>query len=739
MRNIFYLLIVFLLAEKSIAQNFNVWNVHADLKNVNALLPAENGFAGAASGGVFFYNKAEDAYKNLSKASGLSSQNYTAGNIDSQGRYWFGSTDGFINIYNPKDGSIQRIIDIAKTDKNQKQINHIFIKGDTVLVSSSFGLSLINAKSLVFMDTFLKLGSFSAEGSVYNSYKSTLIYVVTENGIAVQKPGATNLSAPESWGNFRLNSDIAANSVKKVFEYKSKMYAVTSNGIFVLTDNRWQKFLFDTRDLIDAVVQGENIYAITSNILFKYDGSTSSVLYENYALAFNTLAIIENQVHLGTTNGILKLTGSQPVFYKPNSPATNSFLNMSISPEGKLYAATGKDARGVGVLEFDGDTWSVYDISNTPQFITNDFYNVYAAKDSSVIMTNWGQGFAILKNGKVENYTWNNSGMVGIPKDQKFIVITDAKKDSKGNLWVTNLQSGAQRPLTMMTKDKQFFHFGFSAPLINEFDLVDKLVIDNNDTKWFTVTVGDAGLYYFNENNTPSNLNDDTRGYISRNDGLASDVPTSLAIDRRGYLWVGTSAGINIIFDTKRPNLKTPGSTVLSMRNQSVTCIAVDPVDQKWVGTKDGLFLLSSDGTQVLKSFNSSNSPIPNNEIKSLAINPANGLVYIGTDYGVALLSTTFIEPKESFGEINVYPNPFMINGSNSIITIDGLIRDSEIKVLDVTGKLIRSLLTPGGRVATWDVKDNDGNYVNTGIYIFVIHDKEANSVATAKVAVIRK
>jgi ligand-binding sensor domain-containing protein len=739
MRNLFYLLIVLFLAEKSFAQNFNVWNVYADLKNVNALVPAENGFAGAASGGVFFYNKTDDTYKSLSKADGLSSQNYTAGNIDPQGRYWFGSTDGYINIYDPKDGSINRIIDIAKTDKNQKQINHVYIKGDTVLVSSSFGLSLINSKSLVFMDTFLKLGSFSAEGSVYNSYKSSLIYVVTENGIAVQKPGTTNLSAPESWNNFRLSSDIAASSVKKVFEYQSKMYAVTGNGIFILSGNQWQKFLFDTRALIDAVVDGNNIYAITSNILFKYDGSTSSVLYENYTINFNTLALIGNEIHLGTTNGIVKLSGGQPIFYRPNSPATNSFLNMSVSPEGKLYAATGKDARGVGVLEFDGENWEVFNFSNTPEFISNDFYNVYAAKDSSVIMTNWGQGFAILKNGKVENYTWNNSGMVGIPKDQKFIVITDAKKDSKGNLWVTNLQSGAQRPLTMMTKNKQFFHYGFNAPQINEFDLVDKLVIDNNDTKWFTVTVGDAGLYYFNENNTNSILNDDTQGYISRNDGLASDVPTSLAIDRRGYLWVGTSAGINIIFDTKKPNLKTPGSTVLSMRNQSVTCIAVDPVDQKWVGTKDGLYLLSSDGTQVIRSFNSSNSPIPNNEIKSLAINPMNGQVYIGTDYGVAVFSTTFIEPKESFGTINVYPNPFIINGSNTIITIDGLIRDSEIKVLDVSGKLIRSLQTPGGRVATWDVKDIEGNYVQTGIYILVIHDKEANSVATAKVAVIRK
>ena len=37
-----------------------------------------------------------------------------------------------------------------------------------------------------------------------------------------------------------------------------------------------------------------------------------------------------------------------------------------------------------------------------------------------------------------------------------------------------------------------------------------------------------------------------------------------------------------------------------------------------------------------------------------------------------------------------------------------------------------------------WDGKDLEGKAVNSGIYIIVAYDKEGNSVATSKVAVLR-
>ena len=72
-------------------------------------------------------------------------------------------------------------------------------------------------------------------------------------------------------------------------------------------------------------------------------------------------------------------------------------------------------------------------------------------------------------------------------------------------------------------------------------------------------------------------------------------------------------------------------------------------------------------------------------------------------------------------------------------MTIDGLIADTDIKILTISGKLVREFSSPGGRVAFWDGRNDGGSLVNSGIYIIVAYDKEGNSVASGKIAIIRK
>jgi len=67
------------------------------------------------------------------------------------------------------------------------------------------------------------------------------------------------------------------------------------------------------------------------------------------------------------------------------------------------------------------------------------------------------------------------------------------------------------------------------------------------------------------------------------------------------------------------------------------------------------------------------------------------------------------------------------------------LIKDTEIKIISLSGKLINEFSSPGGRTAYWDGTDSDGNIVGTGIYLIVAFDQEGNSVITGKVAVVRE
>jgi ligand-binding sensor domain-containing protein len=724
------------------SQNIGEWRIFSDMKNIKDAAISSEGVWAVTNGGAFRLNSSADtSFLILNKVDGLITQNLTSVSVDNQNKIWFGSQEGYIIVYNQTNKSIASILDIFKSDKTRKQINDIFISRDTVFVSTDFGLTLINTNNLTFFDTFMKLGDFSSESRVISTFKSGLIHSITESGVAIQKVGTQNLSAPESWNTYRFGTAITAQSATKIISYNSELLLSTNNGIYKFSNGAWLQLLMQGTNIKDLFVSGSSLFILTEKSLFEYNGSQIKQVFENQDITLFSVAVSENKnYYISSSAGLIEVKNNAVKYLSPAGPYSNLFINLSVAGSGNLYVATGKDLFGVGFLEFDGKKWKRYGREDYPQLPSNAYYNVFADDDNTVYLSNWGNGVTIFKNGQFTVYNASNSGLVGIPANTNFLAIADVKTDSKKNIWIANHQSAARKPLSVLTADNKWYHFSFTNPVLSEFDVLDKMVIDQNGTKWFFVFEGNRGLYYYNEKGTFENLSDDTQGGIRQSNGLLSDIITALAIDQRGYLWIGTSVGINVITDTSRPLTTLISSIALSLRNQSVTCIAVDALNQKWIGTKQGLFVLSSDGYQLIDFYDTKNSPLPNNDIRSIAIDENSGKVYIGTDFGLAVLQTSSIKPDDSFNQLFVYPNPIVISGnSSSQLTIKGLIKNTSIKILDISGNLVRDFQSPGGRVAFWDGKDFDGRFVSTGVYIIVAYDEDANNVTTSKVAVIRK
>jgi hypothetical protein len=250
-------------------------------------------------------------------------------------------------------------------------------------------------------------------------------------------------------------------------------------------------------------------------------------------------------------------------------------------------------------------------------------------------------------------------------------------------------------------------------------------------------------LFYLNENKTYEDPSDDKSDYLTTVDGLNTNDIRDIVVDRRGDVWAATSLGVNVITNTS--SVLSSGSSslrissVFVLRQQSVNAIAVDPLNQKWIGTNEGLLLVNSDGSRLLASFTAQNSALLSNQIRSIAIDENKGIVYVGTDDGLTSFETPFIKPLESFDKLFVYPNPFNIKSGENLLTIDGLIRDTDIKILTINGALVIEFSSPGGRTAYWDGKDDKGELVSTGVYIIVAFDSEGNNVVTGKVAVLRE
>lgn len=727
------------------SQQTSNWQNYTDMKSISAIYPAAGGIWAATGGGAFYYNSSTNSFLKLHKTDGLIGASLTAVTIDNTGKVWFGTSDGIIDVYNPSDKSINVIQDIYNSNYTSKRINDLKVSGDTIFVSTDFGVSLINAENFLFLDTIFKFGPFTSSIPVNSAVKiNNKIFVCLQSGMAVEKDGAVNLVAPESWDTFTISNGLPSNTSLRIVKYLDSIVVATATGLAVFNDTTWEPFIpqLNGMSISDIASTGDSLFIAADSSLYLYK-SLSPTLLDSSKIQMNILAISGSGIFAGSSNGIVNLTELPSIKYLyPNGPAANQFPNMTVSADGILWSASGNSSTGVGFYKLNGNTWTNFNRSSNPQLSSNFYYSVYSNPEDTIYLGSWGQGFTKIKNNSIQNFNSSNTGMKGIESNPNYLVITGFANDSKNNLWILNYGSSERKNLTMMTPGGKFYNFAIPAESNAYLQKHFNLAIDQYDTKWFACA-DKPGLFYFNENGTYTNSNDDVSGFLNQNNGLNGNSINAVAVDNRGDVWVGTNLGINIIsnvgtiFNTGIQNLSI--LSVYSVRQYSINAIAVDPINQKWVGTNKGLLLINSDGTQLLATYNTLNSPLQSDVITSITVDKKTGRVYVGTDDGLSSFDTPAINPAANFTKLFIFPNPFLLDGSNNLLTIDGLIKDSNIKILTITGKLINEFSSPGGRVAFWNGTDFNGNLVNSGIYFIVAFDQEANNVTTSKVAVLRK
>jgi len=733
----------------SFPQQVTNWKNYTDMKRVSDVIFSDNIIWAATDGGAFNYSLQDNSFHVFSKANGLEGISLASTTLDNLGNVWFGSTNGVIDVYNSDNESFSVILDIANSNQVNKRINDLRTISDTIIVSSDFGVSLIDVNSYLFYDTFFKFGQFTTNTKVNYAFKYNLFYVCTDEGIAIQKPEATNLSAPESWNTYNSLDGLPSDKALKIVKYLDLFVAATDNGLASFDGTLWLPFIpeFNNKVVSDIISTGDSLIILSENTIYIYQNGNTVQLYSSPHILGRLSFNAQFGIASASNNGVLFLNSSNsPEFLIPNGPAANQFPSISVDDNGVFWSASGRDGTGVGFYTFDKETWTNYNVGNTPQIPNNDIYTVFNSSDNTAYLGTWGFGFVRTDGNLFETFNTANSGMQGIPENPNFLVITGFGIDSRNNVWVLNLRAADRRPLSMLTQDNLWYHFQIPSEQNRLLFTHFNLDIDPYDTKWYNSDdASRRGLFYFNEMKTYDDPTDDRSGYITTVDGLNSNDIRSIVVDRRGDVWIGTGLGVNVLSQTSTitssptndPSLRL--SSIFSLRQQSINDIAVDPLNQKWVATNEGLLFVNSDGSRLLATYNSENSPIFSNVITSIAIDENAGIVYVGTEKGLTSFQTPFTKPKEAFDELFIYPNPYVITDGSNLLTIDGLVRDAEIKILTIDGKLVAEFSSPGGRTAFWDGRDKNGNLVSSGIYLAVAIDSGGNNTITGKVAVFRK
>lgn len=176
----------------------------------------------------------------------------------------------------------------------------------------------------------------------------------------------------------------------------------------------------------------------------------------------------------------------------------------------------------------------------------------------------------------------------------------------------------------------------------------------------------------------------------------------------------------------KEPRNDGSGFADYLLNKVDVSDFAIDDAGRIWVATEgDGISILQPDLRGIVATYNTDNSKLPTNRISAIELDPANNIVYFGTTYGLGAFASDQSPAMEDFNTVKAYPNPVRPD-YYGVITIDGLMEGSLVKITDAQGNVIYTGESIGGMM-TWDGTNFNGRRVPSGVY-YVMASQDGQS-----------
>lgn len=411
---------------------------------------------------------------------------------------------------------------------------------------------------------------------------------------------------------------------------------------------------------------------------------------------------------------------------------------------------------------YDGIRWK--DVTPEDAPAKGSYWIEFIPGDAdSYIMGTWMEGvLKVYKDEIVLKYDTANSPI----QVQSGVMHAITSIDRNGNLWVVqSLSKRSEHPAMVLPASKlrldQTTAQDWITPSIEGLNSGHSQRASfistrqgSSDIKVFTD--GDFGMpivMWKTDNATSVNPQQVSFTSISDQDGeqISWTYIMCLTEDQNGNVWMGSTEGICyfnpaqafgsgnfIAIRPKVPRNDGTGYADRLMDGIQVNDIAVDGAGRKWIATQSsGLFLVNSDGTEIIRKFNTTNSPLASNTVYRVCCNPTNNSVYLTTPAGMYEYFSDSSPAESSYDNLFAYPNPVRPEYGGDV-TITGMMEGSLIKIADASGNVIRQLKSTGG-MATWDLCDEGGRQVKSGVYLVLCSQSSGSGkAAVTKIAVIR-
>ena len=745
----------FLFVSSALAQNTNLaigqWRTHLPLRSGPYVTQSEEKVYFSTETGILIIDKEEGYTEFLDKVDGLSGTGIDIVEYhEPTGILIVVYENSAIDLVFP-NGQVGVFNQIPNFSNfvGEKTIEQVYLESDsTILIAANFGLSKFHLLREEFVWT-----TFTGVTAKNVTVWQNDIYVATEEGIYQTSQLS---STPEDFSSWNLlDQEEGFPSL-----YSSNALGVFQDALYLnIDDTLFQYDGTGLKEIQTAPVGTDLAYlkAVDAHLVMAYTcrgGCPGTVYYMNENEVIQPLpagcigiptSIVRDQkgrIWLGDRYRFYRvlptLESDDCNYSEYNSPLSTENKEIAIR-DGELWLATGGVTQTFnyrfidqGIASLIDGVWLVYNRNNNNAFkgldqesTDDDLFDfvtiaihpttgkVYAGSFFEGLMEYDGEQFTL--------YNDQNSSLGNAIGDAKRTRIGGLAFDEENDLWITN--HGAEFPLSVLTNEGIWKKF---RPSCNVSD-IHQITVDGSGYKWMVSNNSAIGVVVFDEGDFDDPNDDRCRSFTSTNSELPTNSANCLVTDLDGDVWVGTSEGI-IVFECGNAAFEANcvgsarvfnegGFNEALLNTEDVQTIAVDGANRKWIGTRNGVFVLSPDGENEVAHFTSSNSPLLNDNIVDIAINGENGEVFIGTDNGIISYRSDANEgARFHSASAKVFPNPVRPDYLGPI-TIQGLSRDANVKITDITGRLVFETTSNGGQ-AIWNGTDYTGRRVSSGVYL---------------------
>lgn len=694
------------------------WRSFTNVNHIRGMGRRDSLLVLATKGGLVFLDPGRAGVKRaLVNTDGLPVNDCITALFDSSGNCWVGTDGGGLAVV-PAESSFALSY---RPNELPSRVSALVWDGDRLLAGTDQGVYVVETRGtpLDFSDDGIRRYSVASRRELLSD--RVLSLAVRGDYWFGTNQGLTRAGRDlASWTGYRRP---LGDSVSGLDFWRDTLVVATEQGLAVLDSSGFRPVLRFSRPrrVSDLAVSGDDIYVATDTGLFRgYRMSPESFDLVLRADARTVWAGETLWIGMGGNaqagQGLaFSTTGQSWSYVSLPCIASSQVSALAFNPvTGQLHTChylTYWGLRSVTEISDEGNIVVRYTSLINPIEVSCDsrgrvWYAHFASDGGLCVYDPGADTWGTVQWGPWSG--WNVIDAFGI--------------DANDTKWVYNGE-GVVVAIDSVGQQVVFDIPGLVPPPRGGFDFA----FDSRGRVWLGLTVG---LVMIDTKGTLYDRGDDD--YSIMVNGLPSTEVRSVAVDLEDNVWAATPRGAAMwngsgfrtytvensgILDNNVYRVRTDRSGMVWFLCQSGLSL-FDPISGRWTAyTAQNSGLVKS--VEGMTDF-----------YTALEIGQDQGVVAVGTQYGLSLFRPGLVEDSTQVPAVLVYPNPCVL-GVNDWVVVSGLPQDARVEVRSIAGKLIRHLVVDQGkRRAVWKPGD-----AASGVYLIQVFG--GSGVRVERVAVV--